>query len=152
MEVLSFGLTKLGAAVGEAVIFFDRTLAEEFDYRCKAAGHLASKMRFLSAAWCGLLRDRAWERVARGANERAQVLRRELVKLPGVEPLYPTEANAVFLRLPAGVPEAMQGKGWHFYELAGIGDWRLMCSWATREEDMKAFGSDLRAALEAEPS
>ncbi|HEY0551298.1 MAG TPA: low specificity L-threonine aldolase, partial [Verrucomicrobiae bacterium] len=55
VDVLCFGGTKNGMAVGDAVVFFNRELAAEFDYRCKQAGQLASKMRFLSAPWVGML-------------------------------------------------------------------------------------------------
>ncbi len=55
VDVLCFGGTKNGMAVGEAILFFNRDLAEDFDYRCKQAGQLASKMRFLAAPWVGVL-------------------------------------------------------------------------------------------------
>src|SRR5262249_10092685 len=58
------GGTKNGIGVGEAVVFFNVELAREFDYRCKQGGQLASKMRFLSAPWVGLLQDGAWLRHA----------------------------------------------------------------------------------------
>ena len=68
VDVLCFGGTKNGLAVGEAVIFFDHGLAADFDYRCKQAGQLASKMRFLTAPWVGLLESGAWLANARHAN------------------------------------------------------------------------------------
>ncbi|MGY8686813.1 MAG: threonine aldolase family protein [Verrucomicrobiales bacterium] len=145
IDVMSFGLTKLGAGIGEAVVFFDRALAEEFDYRCKQAGQLASKMRFLSAAWCGLLRDQSWLRIAKRVNAQAQALRAGLAEISGAELLFPTQANAVFARFPESVNAAMHAKGWHYYELAGLGDSRLMCSWATRDEDIAAFLTDLKS-------
>ncbi len=73
VDVLCFGGTKNGMAVGEAILFFNRTLAEDFDYRCKQAGQLASKMRFLSAPWVGLLENDAWLKHARHANHCAQI-------------------------------------------------------------------------------
>jgi len=57
VDVLCFGGAKNGMAVGEAVVFFNQELAEEFDYRCKQAGQLASKMRFLAAPWIGSATD-----------------------------------------------------------------------------------------------
>src|SRR5260370_35294695 len=60
VDVLCFGGTKNGIAIGEAVVFFNAELAREFDYRCKQGGQLASKMRFLSAPWVGMLQDGAW--------------------------------------------------------------------------------------------
>ncbi len=68
VDVLCFGGTKNGMAMGEAVLFFDRALATDFDYRCKQAGQLASKMRFLSAPWVGMLESGAWLRNAEHAN------------------------------------------------------------------------------------
>ena len=60
VDVLCFGGSKNGIALGEAVVFFNPELAREFDYRCKQGGQLASKMRFLSAPWVGMLQDGAW--------------------------------------------------------------------------------------------
>src|SRR6266540_196291 len=68
VDVLCFGGTKNGTHVGDAVVFFNRELAQEFDYRCKQAGQLASKMRYLSAPWVGMLKDGAWLRHAANAN------------------------------------------------------------------------------------
>ncbi len=148
VDVMSLGLTKLGAGVGEAVLFFDADLAQEFDYRCKQAGQLASKMRILTATWCGLLRDDAWRALATEANAKATQLRQRLGEIPGIELLFPTEANAVFARFPAIVHEGLQAKGWHYYELAGVGDARLMCSWATTQDHIDAFISDVNALID----
>jgi threonine aldolase len=71
VDVLCLGGTKNGMAVGEAVVFFDRALAHEFDLRCKQAGQLASKMRFLAAPWVGMLEGGAWLRHAAHANAMA---------------------------------------------------------------------------------
>jgi threonine aldolase len=84
VDVLCFGGTKNGMAVGEAVIFFDTALAEDFDYRCKQAGQLASKMRFLSAPWVGLLESGAWLANARHGNECATWLAGQVADLPGL--------------------------------------------------------------------
>src|SRR5205814_5195155 len=55
VDVLCFGGTKNGTAAGELVIFFEKEISREFEYRTKQAGQLASKMRFLAAPWLGLL-------------------------------------------------------------------------------------------------
>ena len=68
VDVLCFGGTKNGMAAGEAILFFNAKLAEDFDYRCKQAGQLASKMRFLSAPWVGLFESGAWLRNAAHGN------------------------------------------------------------------------------------
>ena len=64
VDVLCFGGTKMGLPIGEAIVFFDRKLGEEFSYRCKQAGQLASKMRYLSAPWLAMLTDGTWLRHA----------------------------------------------------------------------------------------
>src|SRR5215472_11903158 len=85
VDVLCFGGTKNGIAVGEAVVFFNLELAREFDYRCKQGGQLASKMRFLSAPWVGMLQDGAWLRHAKHANAMARRLETALCKISQIE-------------------------------------------------------------------
>jgi threonine aldolase len=68
LNVLCFGGTKNGTGAGELVIFFEKELAREFDYRAKQGGQLASKTRFLAAPWVGILRDQVWLRNAKRAN------------------------------------------------------------------------------------
>jgi threonine aldolase len=146
VDVLCLGGTKNGMAVGEAVLFFDRSLASEFEYRCKQAGQLASKMRFLAAPWVGMIRGGAWLRHARHANEMAALLARELEGAPGVRILHPVEANAVFAELPKAAAAALRGAGWRFYDFIGSGGSRLMCAWDTTPEDVRAFARDVREA------
>jgi threonine aldolase len=148
VDVLSFGGTKNGAASGEAVVFFDATLAENFRRRCKQSGQLASKMRFLSAQWVGLLEGGAWLRHAGHANETAAYLAQELTGLPGVRIAYPREANAVFVHLPPAAAAAVAARGWRFYNDVGPGGAaRLMCSWDSQREDVDGFVGDLKEAL-----
>lgn len=147
VDVLCFGGTKNGTHVGDAVVFFNTDLAEEFAYRCKQAGQLASKMRFLSAPWVGMLQNGVWLRYAAQANNMAQLLHDELVKIPEVKILFPRQANAVFAELPEQAIQAMWNRGWMFYTFIGRGGCRFMCSWDTTEEDVKAFAEDLKQVL-----
>ncbi len=147
VDVLSLGGTKAGMAIGEAVVFFDKHLAREFDYRCKQAGQLASKMRFLAAPWLGLMQNDALLHHAAHANRCARKLSEALVAMPKVKRIHPTEANAVFVQLPQKVIDALRSKGWVFYTFIGSGHCRFMCSWATNDEDIRALASDVRAAL-----
>lgn len=147
VDVLCFGGTKNGTHVGEAVVFFDRELAREFDYRCKQAGQLASKMRFLAAPWVGMLQDGAWLRHGAHANNMAKLLHSRLRELPEVKILFPREANAVFAELPPRVINALRDSGWKFYTFIGQGGCRFMCSWDTREEDVEALATDVKTFL-----
>ena len=89
VDLLCFGGTKNGMAVGEAVIFFDRELAADFDYRCKQAGQLASKMRFLAAPWVGMLEGGAWLKNAAHANACARRLAIAVADLPDFKLMFP---------------------------------------------------------------
>jgi threonine aldolase len=145
VDVLCLGGTKNGMAVGEAVVFFNKELACEFDYRCKQAGQLASKMRFLAAPWEGMLKTGAWLENAAHANQMAQQLHRQIGSLPGIQTLFPVQANSVFVQMPESVVEALHQKGWLFYSFIGQGGCRLMCSWDTTASDVSDFADDLRA-------
>lgn len=144
VDVLCFGGTKMGLPVGEAVVFFDRRLSEDFAWRCKQAGQLASKMRFLSAPWLGMLEGDAWLCHARHANAMAQRLAAGLATIAGARLLFPVEANGVFVELPAAVQEGLRARGWRFYTFIGAGGARFMCAWDTSPERVDALLADLR--------
>ncbi len=148
VDVLCLGCTKIGALAGDVVVFFDRELAAEFDYRCKQAGQLASKMRFLAAPLVGLLNDGTWLKHAAHANAMAARLAVQLAAAPGIEIAYPPQANAVFLRLPAAVSAQLRERGWHLYAFIG-GATRCMCAWDTAPEDVDALARDVLDAARA---
>jgi threonine aldolase len=144
VDVLCFGGTKNGIAVGEAVVFFNPELAREFDYRCKQGGQLASKMRFLSAPWVGMLQDGAWLRHAKHANAMARRLEKAIRPLSKIQIAHPVQTNVVFAKIPDRIVQGMYQRGWKFYTHVGSSDEaRLMCSWDTTEADVDAFAADL---------
>jgi len=151
VDVLCFGGTKNGMTTSEAVVFFNPPLAREFDYRCKQAGQLASKMRFLSSQWLGLLESGAWLRHAGHANAMTRRLADSLRRLPDVRILVEPEVNALFVSFPAETAKRMHERGWHFYNFIGAHGYRLMCSWDTRQDDIDRFVADLRSSLQAQP-
>jgi threonine aldolase len=151
VDVLCFGGTKNGMNMTEAVVFFNRELAREFDYRCKQAGQLASKMRFLSGQWVGMLQDGAWLRHATHANGMTRALATALRQIPGVKILVEPEVNALFVEMDPAVAEVLHTRGWHFYNFIGAHGYRLMCSWDTRETDVDAFVADLQQAVAGRP-
>lgn len=141
LDVLCCGGTKLGMAVTEAVVFFDRELGENFAYRCKQAGQLCSKMRFISAQWLRILADDVWRKHAAHGNQLARKLADGLARFPDVEILHPVEANAVFARLPEPIKTGLKTRGWKFYSFIGGGS-RFMCSWRATDGDVDALVSD----------
>lgn len=145
VDVLCLGGAKNGMGVGEAVIFFKKDLAWEFDYRCKQAGQLASKMRFLAAPWIGMLESGAWLRNATHANTCARMLAEGIAGIPGVYLRHSTDANAVFVDMPETMIAALRDKGWHFYTFIGSGCARFMCSWNTDPADVNELIADFQA-------
>ncbi len=143
VDVLCFGGTKNGMNTSEAVVFFRPELAEEFDYRCKQAGQLASKMRYLSSQWTGVLENGIWLRHARHANQMTKRLADSIRDVPGVSIYLEPEVNALFVDMPHCLANAMMAKGWEFYNFLGPQRYRLMCNWDTRESDLNDFASDL---------
>jgi len=144
VDVLCFGGTKNGLAVGEAVLFFDHKLAADFDYRCKQAGQLASKMRYLSAPWVGMLESGAWLRNAEHANRCATYFAEQIAGIPHVRIASPVDANAVFILASEPILNKLRNLGWRFYTFIG-GAARFMFAWDSELNRIDALVRDLRA-------
>ncbi|CAN0627549.1 Low specificity L-threonine aldolase [Burkholderia multivorans] len=137
VDALSFGATKNGVLAAEAIVLFDASLAAEMGYRRKRAGHLFSKMRFLSAQIDAYLNDDLWLRNARHANDMAQRLTRGLAQSGCVEVLGETQANIVFCRLPSWVIRGLLDAGFVFYHDRWAPNVaRFVTSFATAAEDV----------------
>ncbi|HEX4884226.1 MAG TPA: low specificity L-threonine aldolase [Casimicrobiaceae bacterium] len=147
VDVLAFGGTKNGMPCGEALVFFDRALADEFRRRRKQAGQLASKMRFLAAPWAGMLEQGAWLRHAAHANAMARRLGERLASVPGVSLLAPVQANGVFADLPVPAIARLHAAGWRFYVFVGATGCRFMCAWDTTEAVVDRFAADVARAV-----
>jgi threonine aldolase len=143
VDVLSLGGTKNGLPFGEAIVFFDRALADEFARRRKQAGQLASKMRFLAAPWLGMLEGGAWLMHAAHANAMAGRLADALARVRSARLLAPVEANGVFVELPAPVVAGLRERGWRFYTFIGETGCRFMCAWDTPAHAVDAFAHDI---------
>jgi threonine aldolase len=143
VDILSFGATKNGALAAEAIIVFDDKLAETIAFRRKRAGHLFSKMRFLSAQLEAYLADDLWLRNARHANAMAARLADGLGRLAnrGVTLMHPVEANELFARLPATVNASLTADGFLFHAWGDPKDGvvRLVTSWCTEPKDVEAM-------------
>jgi threonine aldolase len=150
VDVVSFGGTKNGLLLGEAVVFLRAGLGDEVAFLRKQSMQLASKMRFIAAQFEALLTDSLWVRPAAHANAMAARLAATLAAVDGVEITQPVQANAVFAVIPPAVTKRLQER-WHFYVWdERSGEVRWMCSWDTTEEDVDAFAADVRAAVGAD--
>jgi threonine aldolase len=150
VDVLSLGATKNGALAAEAVVFFDASLASEFEFRRKRGGHLLSKMRFLSTQLDAYLADGLWLANARHANAMARRLVAGLSALKGTQLLYPVEANEIFVVLPAHIHDALQAGGAQYHpwpsDRPGERAYRLVTAFDTDPKDVDCFLSLAKAA------
>ena len=137
VDVLSFGATKNGVPAAEAIVLFDTALAREMAFRRKRAGHLFSKMRFLSAQIGAYLHDDLWLCNARHANAMAERLVRGLKRFSYIEVQGEPQANIVFCRFPRELIEALLAEGFGLYhDRWGPGVVRLVTSFATTAADV----------------
>lgn len=149
VDVLSFGGTKNGALMLEAVVFFDEGLAQDFLYRRMRSGQLVSKSRYLSAQMEAYLRDDLWLHNARHANGLAQRLAAGLGGLKGVRLPYSTDINEVFAVIPRRLNDGLLAAGAKFYDWmpdslnGAIGEdeifVRFVLSCLTPEDDVARF-------------
>src|SRR3954469_6433419 len=141
VDALSFGFTKNGALVAEALILFDPALAKAIHYRRKRAGHLLSKGRYLAAQILAMLEDDVWLRNAAAANESASRL---AAAAGGERLLLPVEANEMFIRVSAEEAAALRAQGFDFYDW-GPGEARLVTSWDSDPAHVDALAAAIRA-------
>lgn len=144
VDVLSFGGTKNGLLFGEAVVFFNPELAENFKYIRKQGMQLASKMRFISAQFIPYFEKDIWKTNASHANRMAKLLYEKIRVLPGVKITQPVESNGVFAIIPKQVVDQLQKKYFFYiwnYETTEI---RLMTSFDTQEKDVIDFVETLK--------
>ena len=141
VDVLCLGASKNGAFAAEAVVLFDRALAQTFAYRRKRGGHLLSKGRFLAVQFEAYFTDGLWLKNAAHANAMAARLAEGLAAVPGARLAYPTEANEVFVALPPAVIAGLEGDGAQFYRWGGENALvlRLVCAFNTAPEAVDAF-------------
>lgn len=158
VDVLSLGATKDGAFGAEMVVLFDEAKAEEMAFRRKRAGHLLSKMRFVSAQLEAWLEDDLWLRLAAHANAMATQLAEGLSALPGVSLLHPVEANELFVRMPVAMDARLRANGALYFpwpdpsDTDGTRCFRLVSSFATEASEVAAFLATAREAAGAGPA
>ena len=149
VDVMSFGATKNGAMMLEAVIFFDIALAEDFAYRRMRGGQLMSKSRYLGAQMLAYLEDDLWLENARRANALARKLGAGLAQVKAIRIPNPVQANEVFAVMPRPLYERLLASGATFYDWMpdSLGDAigpdevfaRFVLSFATPEQDVDGF-------------
>ncbi len=140
IDVLSFGATKNGCLAAEAIIFFKSELVGNMPFLMKRAGHLLSKMRFVSAQLDAYITNDVWLKNAKHANAMGKKLSQGLQLHKSIELAYPTEANEVFVKIPKYLIDQLNSHGYKIND----DEWedkavRLVAAWNTNPSDIDSF-------------
>ncbi|WP_433462375.1 threonine aldolase family protein [Spirillospora sp. CA-128828] len=149
VDVLSFGGTKNGLLLGEAIVVLNPDAVKGLPYLRKSSMQLASKMRYVSAQLVALLDGDLWRRNAAHANAMARRLETAARAVPGVEITQPVQANAVFAVVPKDVAEQLRKRFFFYGWSEATGEVRWVCSFDTTEDDVDAFAAALAEEMSA---
>ncbi|MEY4616750.1 MAG: hypothetical protein RJB66_1710 [Pseudomonadota bacterium] len=150
VDLVSFGGSKNGLMLGEAVVFINPALAHDFRYIRKQSMQLPSKSRYLAAQFLAYLQGGLWKEIAGSAMARAQELKAAVQGIPEVEIQYTADSNAVFAKIPRSWVKHLREK-YFFYvwdEKTVVCRW--MTSWDTTPDDVRGFAAELRALGDGE--
>ena len=140
IDVLSFGATKNGCIAAEAIIFFKKDLVGNVAFLMKRAGHLLSKMRFVSAQLDAYITNDVWIKNARHANKMGKRLSEGLNTHFDINLSYPTEANEIFATFPRNKIDNLNSEGYTINEDEWDGKAvRLVTAWNTNDNDVDEF-------------
>ena len=139
IDVLSFGGTKNGMMLGEAVLFFNPELSKNSKYIRKQSMQLFSKMRFVSAQFLAYFENDLWKRNATHSNRMAQLLEHEVKKISAIQLTQKVEANGVFAIVPSQIIPQLQEKYFFYMWDEHRSEVRWMTSFDTEEEDIFGF-------------
>jgi len=147
VDIMSFGGTKNGLMIGEAVLIFNEELKANASYFHKQTAQLFSKNRFIATQFSALLSNDLWLRMANHSNKMAKLLASQVSQLPGVHVTQTVDANAVFAVIPFHTIQPLRDQ-YPFYEWnAETHEQRWMCSFDTTEEEVTGFVNSLKLLL-----
>lgn len=139
VDIMSFGGTKNGLMIGEAVLIFNKDLAVNAQFARKQLAQLFSKMRFISTQFVALLENDLWLKMAKHSNAMAQLLAREVSSIPQVKITQSVDANGVFALIPPAIVEPLQKEFPFYLWNEETCEARWMCSFDTTEEEIRIF-------------
>ncbi len=140
VDMVSFGATKNGAMMAEALLVFDTEDTVGLGRRRKQAGHLLSKMRYVSAQLEAYLAEDLWLRLAAHANRMARRMVEGLEEMDSVELLYTVQSNEIFVQMAPALCHSLRAAGFQFHEWPGRpGVYRLVMSHCTEEAEIESF-------------
>ncbi|MCG6186427.1 threonine aldolase family protein [Maribellus maritimus] len=139
VDILSFGGTKNGMMMGEAVLFFNPELIKYTKYIRKQSMQLYSKMRFIGAQFLAYFENDLWKQNASHSNNMARLLKNELAKIPEIKITQPVEANGVFAIVPSEIIAPLKERFFFYMWNDAMSEVRWMTSFDTTEEDIYEF-------------
>jgi threonine aldolase len=142
IDIMSFGATKNGGALCDAIVVFSPDLADGLAVQLRRAGQVWSKMRFASAQLIAYVENGLWLEMARASNRIAERIAAALHDVPAARLLAPIEANEIFLELPEGIMDALERDGFQFYRRS-----RTLARFVCRFDTTEAEADALAAAL-----
>ena len=148
IDVLTFGGTKNGCMDAEAIIFFNPSDVNNFQYLQKRSGQLLSKTRFLSSQLDAYITDGLWLRNATHANDMARKLSEKLSKINGFELTYPTESNEIFIKMPKNIQDHLNNEGYSAIpDDMFDGSVRFVTAWNTNLNDIENLINTIKEKL-----
>ncbi len=146
-DAIFFGNTKNGGLFGEALIFFNPKLSQNFRFIQKQNLQLLPKNRFIAAQFIALFENDLWLKNALNSNDMAQKLANELSLIPGIKIIYPTEVNLVFAQLQPEIIKYLLNKVSLSIVDEEIGIIRLATSFDTKINDINHFISLIKKSM-----
>lgn len=149
VDVVSFGGTKNGLMFGEAVIFLNPQLAQDFKFYRKQAAQLPSKTRFMAAQFLAYFNNQLGEKIAKHSCDMAIYLKSEIEKLNSLDLQinYPVQSNAVFVQIPKRMIKTLRSKFFFYVWNEANFECRLMTSWDSQKTDVDQFIQALKVEL-----
>jgi threonine aldolase len=143
IDILSFGATKNGGALCDAIVVFSPEIADSLAVQLRRAGQVWSKMRFASAQLMAYIENGLWLNLAAQSNAAASRIAGAIEGIPGLKLLAPVEANEIFLEMPAAVMNALEADGFQFYRRSATLA-RLVCRFDVTDEETDALVASLK--------
>ncbi|QDK37635.1 low specificity L-threonine aldolase [Bdellovibrio sp. NC01] len=144
VDVVSFGGTKNGLLMGEAVIFLNKALAQDFKYIRKQSSQLPSKSRFIACQFISYFKNDLWKSIADNSLKRAQELYTLVEGIPGVKLREKPQSNAVFATIPSTWVKPLREKYFFYVWDENTFECRWMTSWDTTPEDIQGFAQAIK--------
>ena len=151
VDILSFGATKNGGALCDAIVVFNPELADGLAVQLRRAGQVWSKMRFASAQLMAYVENGLWLQLAAASNAVAARIAGGIEAVPGLRLVAPVEVNELFLELPGTAMDALEREGFQFYRRSPTLA-RFVCRFDTSEAEADALIAALRRNCAAAPA